>query len=72
MQDSQVAGRAHQRRRDDAPEAVALATAARRAAALVRFSPDPVIGFTSDGVITEWNPAAERLYGHTEQEALGQ
>ena len=53
-------------------EAVALAAAALRAAALVRFSPDPVIGFTPDGVITEWNPAAERMYGHTAEQALGQ
>jgi PAS domain S-box-containing protein len=72
MRDSEVATRAHRRRRDDAPEAVALAAAALRAAALVRFSPDPVIGFTTDGVITEWNPAAERMYGHTAEQALGQ
>ena len=28
-------------------------------------SPDPIIGFTLDGEITEWNPAAERLYGYS-------
>jgi len=72
MQDSEVAARVHRRRRDDAPEAVARAAAARHAAALVRFSPDPVIGFTADGVITDWNPAAERMYGHTAEQALGQ
>ncbi len=72
MPDSEVAAGVHRRRRDDAEEAVALAAAALRAAALVRFSPDPVIGFTPDGVITEWNPAAERMYGHTAEQALGQ
>ena len=72
MQDSEVAAGVHRRRRDDEPEAVALAAAALRAAALVKFSPDPVIGFTADGVITEWNPAAERMYGHTAQQAVGQ
>ena len=45
---------------------------APRAAELVRVSPDPIIAFTADGVITGWNPAAARLYGHTAEEALGQ
>ncbi|CAN5132784.1 hypothetical protein BH20ACT16_BH20ACT16_11260 [soil metagenome] len=36
-----------------------------RKAALVEFAQDPIIGLTLDGVITDWNPAAERLYGYT-------
>jgi PAS domain S-box-containing protein len=72
MQDSEVAARVHRRRRDDAPEAVALAAGAWHAADLVRSSPDPVLGFTTEGIITEWNPAAERMYGYTPQQALGQ
>ncbi len=40
-------------------------------AALVESSEDPIIGLTLDGVITDWNPAAERLYGYSREEALG-
>jgi diguanylate cyclase (GGDEF)-like protein/PAS domain S-box-containing protein len=43
----------------------------RRMAALVESSVDPVIGLTLDGVITDWNPAAARLYGYSAEEALG-
>jgi diguanylate cyclase (GGDEF)-like protein/PAS domain S-box-containing protein len=40
-------------------------------AALVESSVDPIIGLTLDGLITDWNPAAERLYGYSAEEALG-
>ena len=40
-------------------------------AALVESSEDPVIGLTLGGLITDWNPAAERLYGYSTEEALG-
>jgi diguanylate cyclase (GGDEF)-like protein/PAS domain S-box-containing protein len=42
-----------------------------RMAALVESSEDPIIGLSLDGLITDWNPAAERLYGYAAQEALG-
>jgi diguanylate cyclase (GGDEF)-like protein/PAS domain S-box-containing protein len=42
-----------------------------RAASLVESSEDPIIGLTLDGLITDWNPAAELLYGYSAQEALG-
>jgi diguanylate cyclase (GGDEF)-like protein/PAS domain S-box-containing protein len=45
--------------------------ALRRMAALVESAEDPVIGLTLDGSITDWNPAAERLYGYSAEEALG-
>ena len=45
--------------------------ALRRMAALVEFSEDPIIGLTLDGLVTDWNPAAERLYGYSEAEMLG-
>jgi len=45
--------------------------AVARKAALVEFAEDPIIGLTLDGVITDWNPAAERLYGYSAAEALG-
>ena len=45
--------------------------ALHRMAALVEASEDPVIGLTLDGSITDWNPAAARLYGYSVEEALG-
>jgi PAS domain S-box-containing protein len=43
-----------------------------RVAALVRSSDDAILGKTVDGVITHWNPGAERLYGYAAEEAIGQ
>ena len=41
-------------------------------AAIVNSSDDAIIGKTTDGVITTWNPAAERMYGYAAEEILGQ
>lgn len=38
---------------------------------LLEASPGAVVLFDSDLVVTEWNAAAERLYGFTKAEALG-
>ena len=45
--------------------------AAQRMAAIVEYSDDAIIGRTIDGVITSWNPAAERMFGYSSQEILG-
>jgi two-component system, sensor histidine kinase and response regulator len=46
--------------------------AIRELATMVECAGDAIIGKTRDGVITSWNPAAERLYGYTAEEAVGQ
>jgi len=40
-------------------------------ASIVESSDDPIVGMTLDGTITSWNKGAEKLYGHTDVEALG-
>ncbi|MDT4990265.1 MAG: hypothetical protein QOH97_157 [Actinoplanes sp.] len=40
-------------------------------ASLVQTADDAIVGKTFDGVITSWNTGAERLYGFSMQEAVG-
>ncbi|MDQ1482819.1 MAG: hypothetical protein QOF35_895, partial [Actinomycetota bacterium] len=40
-------------------------------AAIVQDSDDAIVGKTLEGVVTNWNPAAERMYGYSSEEMIG-
>nr|MDP9464987.1 PAS domain S-box protein [Actinomycetota bacterium] len=56
----------------DVTERRAAEGARRQLSAIVDGSGDAIFGTTSDGVVTSWNGAAERLFGYTAAEIIGQ
>ncbi|HZY00946.1 MAG TPA: PAS domain S-box protein, partial [Dermatophilaceae bacterium] len=56
--------------RDVTQQRQALA-AAQRMASIVEYSGEAIFGRTIDGIITSWNPAAERMYGYSSEEIVG-
>jgi diguanylate cyclase (GGDEF)-like protein/PAS domain S-box-containing protein len=56
----------------DITERKAGEAARHQLAAIVGGSGDAIFGSTAEGIITSWNGAAERLFGWTAEEAIGQ
>ena len=52
-------------------EEIERPAASRILATLIEASPLAIVTFDPDGVVTMWNPAAERIFGWSENEALG-
>ena len=46
--------------------------AVARLAAIVASSSDAIIGKTLDGIVTSWNVAAERIFGYSQKDMVGQ
>jgi PAS domain S-box-containing protein len=48
------------------------ANLSQRLASIVESSNDAIVGQTTGGIVTEWNHAAEQIYGYTPGEMIGQ
>jgi PAS domain S-box-containing protein len=59
------------REREAREAALRAQEAQARLAAIVQASHDAILAKTPDGVVTDWNPGAERLFGYTAEEMVG-
>lgn len=55
----------------DVTELKSALDASARHAAIVACSEDAVVGSTLDGIVTDWNQAAERMFGYRAEEMIG-
>ena len=53
-------------------ESTAPFDVATHLAAIIASSDDAIVSKTLEGIITSWNPGAQRIFGYTAEEAVGQ
>jgi PAS domain S-box-containing protein len=62
-----IAGDITDRKRSEATER----ETGERIRALIDASPLPIVALSAEGMVTGWNPAAERVFGYAEAEVIG-
>lgn len=56
----------------DVTESKRAEIANAKLAAIVQFSEDAIVSKTTKGIVTSWNPSAQKLFGYTAEEMIGQ